>query len=324
MRKQRLYLFLAAVVAALLFLCLPGHNPDVIDHARTSLVQKLANITGNPSVKTPSFSLQDSELLIRNTKIPGPAGKIPVRIYSPNKVHNAPVIVFYHGGGWVAGDLDRVDDICRKMARKSSAILVSVDYRLAPENPFPAGLNDCYAALEWTYENARSINGDPNRIVIAGNSAGGNLAAAVVLKAHQENGPPIIAQVLNYPVTNCWSLDTASYKEYGNGAFLNLKQMNYYLKSYVPNREDRKNPLVSPLLANNLEGLPPALITTAEKDALRDEGEAYARRMQDAGVSVTLKRYKGMPHGFIGMKRYRAQTDRAINDMALYLKKQDK
>ena len=259
---------------------------------------------------------------MKNITIPGPVEKIPIRIYTPEQSHNSPIILFFHGGGWATGSIDTVDSICRLIAKKGSAIVVSVEYRLAPENPFPAGLNDCYAALCWTYQNAQSIGGDPRRIAVAGNSAGANLATAVALMARDKNGPPIIAQSLMYPVTNSWSTDTESQAKFGKDFYLSTKQIESFNDGYVPRREDRKNPLVSPLLADNLKGLPPALVVTAEFDPLRDEGEAYVKRMREAGVPVVHTRYKGMIHGFVGMGRFLPQAGQAIDEMTGFLKKQ--
>lgn len=259
---------------------------------------------------------------IKNITIPGPVVKIPIRIYTPEQSRHSPIILFFHGGGWAAGSIDTVDSICRLIAKKGSAIVVSVEYRLAPENPFPAGLDDCYAALCWTYDNAQSISGDPSRIAVVGNSSGANLATAVALLARGNNASPITAQVLMYPVTNCWSTDTESYSKFGREFYLTKKQMESFIDGYVPHQEDRKNPLASPLLAENLKGLPRALVITAEFDPLRDEGEAYVKRMQEAGVSVVHTRYKRMIHGFVGMGRFLPQADQAIDEMTGYLKKQ--
>jgi len=312
----------------------------ITDHGkmdtRAAIFVKLVAISGASSGDKPLIELRkisDAGSLkitsspepfnnIKDVKIPGPVEQIPIRIYTPEHSSHSPIILYIHGGGWATGNLDTVDSICRLIAKKGSAIVVSVAYRLAPENPFPAGLDDCYAALRWTYQNAQSIGGDPNRIAVAGSSAGANLAAAVALMARDKNGPPITAQVLMYPVTNCRSTDTESYSKFGNEFYLTKKQMESFINAYVPRREDRKNPLASPLLSDNLKRLPPALVITAEFDPLRDEAEAYSKRMQEAGIAVVHTRYKGMIHGFVGMGRLLPQADQAIDEMTGFLKGQ--
>ena len=303
---------------------------------RTAIFVKLVAISGANSGDKPLIELRkisDASALkitaapepfnnIKDIKIPGPVKQIPIRIYTPEHSRNSPIILFMHGGGWAIGNLNTIDSICRQMAKKGSVIVVSVDYRLAPENPFPAGLEDCYAALRWTYQNAQSISGDQNRIAVAGASAGANLAAALTLMARDKNGPPIAAQVLVYPVTNCWKIDTESYLKFGNDFYLTKKQMASFINAYLPHREDRNNPLVSPLLADNLQRLPPALVITAEFDPLRDEAEAYYKRMQEAGISVVHTRYKGMIHGFLGMGRFLPQAGQATDEIAIFLKGQ--
>ncbi len=230
--------------------------------------------------------------------IPGPSSEIPIRIYAPPGERPLPVFVYFHGGGWVTGDLDVNDTLCRVIAEWAACMVVSVNYRHAPEHPFPAAFDDAYAATAWVAANIDALHGDVSRIAIGGASAGGNLAAAVALKARDVGTPPLVLQWLIYPVIDS-SMTTASYDSNADGYGLTRAAMQWYWDVYVPDAAQRTNPYASPMAAANLEGLPPALVQTAEFDPLCDEGEAYARAMQAAGVPVTLKRYDGMIHGFI-------------------------
>ena len=230
--------------------------------------------------------------------ISGPAGPIPVRVYTP-KSGSAPrpALVYLHGGGWVLGDLEMVDAICRSVANRAECVVVSVDYRMAPEHKFPAPLDDCYAAVTWVAEHAGEIGADPARLAVGGDSAGGNLSAAVALRARDEGGPALRLQLLVYPVTD-HSFDTASYKENGEGYLLTKDMMVWFWDHYLAKANDSDNPLASPLRAKDLSGLPPAQVFTAEFDPLRDEGEAFAARLAAAGVPVNHTRYDGQIHGF--------------------------
>ena len=246
---------------------------------------------------------------VGDRKIPGPHGEIPIRIYS-SSTGPLPVVVFYHGGGWVIGDLDYQDVACRYIANHTPALVVSVDYRLAPEHKFPVPFDDCYAALEWVAANAPSIGGDPSRIAVAGDSAGGNLAAAVSIKARDAGGPRIAHQLLVYPVTD-HSYGTLSYEENADGYMLTRDAMVWFWNHYLESSNDGDNPLVSPLRVPNAAGLPPATVITAGFDPLRDEGEAYAVRLRDAGVPVTVERYEGMIHGFYALSHALDEGQRA-------------
>ena len=256
---------------------------------------------------------------VLNIKIPGGGGEIPVRVYIPVKETNVPVVIFYHGGGWATGSVEFYDNVTRALANKSGFIVVSVDYRLAPENPFPAAIDDAYAALEWVAKNAKEIGGDPRRIAVAGDSAGGNLAAVIALKARDENGPPISFQVLIYPVLNVLSLHTKSYDAFAKGYYLLKDDMEYFRSLYLPHKKDWTNPYASPLLAKDVSKLPPALIITDEFDILRDEGEAYANRLKETGVPVRLSRYPGMIHGFINVPMIKT-SEVALDEIAADLK----
>ncbi|MFP6640545.1 MAG: alpha/beta hydrolase, partial [Myxococcota bacterium] len=246
-----------------------------------------------PSDPTPVASAE-------NRSLPGPNGEIPIRIYTPEGSGPHPVLVYFHGGGWVIGDLDTHDGTCRDLARGASALVVSVDYRLAPEHPFPAAPDDCYAATVWTAENATEMGGDPTRMAVGGDSAGGNLAAVTSLMAQQQGHPSLCHQLLIYPVTD-HGFDTPSYSENAEGYFLTRDFMKWFWDQYLPNAAAGQNPLASPLRATDLAGLPSATVMTAEFDPLRDEGESYAQRLQEAGVETQLIRYDGLFHGFFGM-----------------------
>lgn len=226
--------------------------------------------------------------------------KIPVRVYHPDTAPMKPLLVYYHGGGWVIGDLDTHDHICRRLANEVDCVVLSVDYRLAPEHPFPAPLNDCYAALEWAVANAGDLGIDANRIAVGGDSAGGNLSAAVAIRARDESGPKLLMQLLIYPVT-CSEMSLPSYEENAEGYMLTRDAMVWFWDLYLRNRGDRSNPLAAPLYLDDFSKLPAAYIITAEYDPLRDEGEAYAQHLTDAGVAVTCIRYDGVIHGFYGM-----------------------
>lgn len=229
--------------------------------------------------------------------VPGPAGSIRVRIYTPSAPPPFPVVCFLHGGGWALGSLDQSDHDCRAIANAASVLVASVDYRLAPEHRFPAGLEDCFAAVSWIAEHAATLGGDGRPIAVVGQSAGGNLAAALTLLARDRGMPEISRQILIYPVTDSTS-ETSSYRDFATGYWLTRDSMQWCWSLYVDSPLDAEAPLASPLRAADLTGLPPALVVTAEYDVLRDEAEAYAARLERAGVPVQLTRYGGMVHGF--------------------------
>ncbi len=228
------------------------------------------------------------------------ADGVPIRIYRPTGERTA-CIVYFHGGGWVIGDLETHDGVCRQLAEASGMTVIAVDYRLAPEEPFPASIDDCYKATAWIAANGDTLNIDADKIAVAGDSAGGNLSTCVCLKARAEGGPHISFQLLVYPVTDT-AMDTQSYVDNAEGFLLTKDTMTWFWDSYVgDDAASRSNPLASPMAENDLSGLPPACVITAEFDPLRDEGESYAERLKAAGVTVTIKRYDGMIHGFYGM-----------------------
>ncbi|MEO7428294.1 MAG: alpha/beta hydrolase [Acidimicrobiales bacterium] len=233
--------------------------------------------------------------------IPGPDGDIPTRVYTPQaavgEAHG--VLVWFHGGGWVIGDLDTADSTCRALANRAGCVVVSVDYRLAPEHAAPAALEDCMTALAWTVENFELLGVDASKVAVGGDSAGGNLAALVCQRVRDEFGPEIDFQLLVYPVTDL-TLSHPSMDENAEGYVLTKASMEWFVGHYLGDA-DPKDASVSPLHADDLTGLPPALVITAEMDPLRDEGEAYAARLQEAGVPTELVRYAGQIHGFMGM-----------------------
>ena len=251
--------------------------------------------------------------------IPGAAGEMPARIYTPSGHGPFPVLVYFHGGGWVIGNLEAYDATCRALTNAAGCMVVAMEYRLAPEHQFPAAPEDCYAATQWVAANAAAIGGDPARLAIGGDSAGGNLTAVVAHMVRDRGGPALRYQLLVYPVTD-YHFDTASYRENAEGYLLTRDAMVWFWNHYLRSAADGTNPLASPLRAANLHGLPPAMVLTAEFDPLRDEGEAYAARLQEAGVPVTLKRYEGMIHGFFSLGAVFAQGQQAMTDAAAGLR----
>lgn len=257
---------------------------------------------------------------VGDLRIPGPSGEIPVRIYTPEGKGPFPVLVYFHGGGWVICNLDTHDSLCRHLANRASCVVVSVDYRLAPEHKFPAAVEDAYAATRWTAENSGSIQVDPDRIAVGGDSAGGNLAAVISTMAKAKGGPGLVFQLLVYPVTDLSSMDNATYREHGRDYILTKDSMVYYGSHYLAREEDALNPYASPLLAEDLSGLPPALFVTAELDVLTGEGEAYASRLREAGVPVQYSCYKGMIHAFFSMAGIVDRTMDAVDEAAAALR----
>ena len=248
-------------------------------------------------------------------EIPGPQSPVRVRLYRPAPAAVLPVVVFFHGGGWVMGSIETHDGYCRQLACKSGWAVASVDYRLAPEHKFPAGLEDAFAATRWVADHAAEIGVDQRRIAVAGDSAGGNLAAAVALLARDRGGPPLAFQLLMYPVLD-HRFDTPSYMENASGYHLTRAAMIWSWQHYLNRPRDGDLPYASPLRGGNLSGLPAALVMTAEYDPLRDEGEAYARRLRAAGVPVTLKRYDGLIHGFARRTNVLDRARDALQDVA--------
>jgi acetyl esterase/lipase len=230
--------------------------------------------------------------------IAGPGGPLALRIYRPQGDGAFPLLVFFHGSGFVLCSLDTHDGMCRNLCAGAQCIVVSVDYRLAPEHKFPAGLDDCVFATRWVADHAHELNGDTTRIAIGGDSAGGNLAAAAALRLRDEGGPPLCGQLLIYPVTDYHTPGTPSYEQNADGYGLTRDTMVWFWDHYLNKPSESANPLASPLRAPDLSNLPPALVVTAEYDPLRDEGELYAARLREAGTHAITSRWDGMNHGF--------------------------
>ncbi len=235
---------------------------------------------------------------VQDLSVPGPDGEIPVRTYIPEGATGT--LVWFHGGGFTLGSLEDADPVCRQLAVGSNVAVMSVDYRLAPEHPHPAGPDDCYAATRWAAEHAAELGRrEPadRGLAVGGDSAGGTLAAVVALRARARGGPPLAFQLLVYPMTDA-TMSHPSIKENGEGYMLTAESMRWFMGHYVRPGTDLRDADVSPLFAEDLSGLPPALVVTAEFDPLRDEGEAYAAALERAKVPVTLRSYAGMIHGF--------------------------
>ncbi len=237
---------------------------------------------------------------VADRTIPGPGGRLRIRIYEPDHGRDRPALVYFFGGGWTLGNLETCDAICRALTNAAGCVTVSVEYRLAPEHPFPAAVEDCRAGLAWVAEHAAQLGVDPGRLAVGGDSAGGNLAAAVSLLARDEGGPALRHQLLVYPNTD-YGWDPEALRAYEDPLLFNRFSMAWYWSHYLAEEKDGLSPLASPLRAESLAGLPEATVITAEYDPLRDQGEAYARRLGESGVAVELRRYDGMMHGFFGM-----------------------
>jgi acetyl esterase len=274
----------------------------------------LEALRAGPELEVPEiWGLPDEVDEVVDLMIPGPAGKLRVRVYRPLSTELLPVVIWFHGGGWVVGTLDSHDPVCRALANRTPCVVVAVDYRLAPEAPFPAAVDDSWAATQWVAQEALKLGGDASRIVVAGDSAGGNLAAAVALRA-RDSGLGLALQVLVYPVTD-YDLDSESYLRLAEGLNLTRAKMQWYWQQYLAGA-DGLHPDASPLRAPDLAGVAPALVQTAEHDPLLSEGEAYAARLAEAGVPVTLTRYDGMIHGFIRMPALVAEADFSLAEIA--------
>lgn len=236
---------------------------------------------------------------VTDRTVPGPAGEIPIRTYAPSGDGPFPPLLFYHGGGWILGDLETHDALCRALTDATDCVVVAVDYRLAPEHRFPAALEDCYAATRWVANNAAAIDATTDALATCGESAGGTLAAGVALLARDRDGPAIDHQTLLYPPTN-YAFDTDSYEENAQGYFLTREDMKRFWRGYLGSELDGRHPYASPLRAD-LGGMPPSLVVTAGFDPVRDDGRAFAARLEDAGVPARHLEYDEMIHGFLPM-----------------------
>ncbi len=297
------------IVDATLALGLPPLEQMTVEQARESIRQR-----------TPALGPVQEVKAVEEHHVPVAGGAIGVRLYRPSDTRPLPALVFYHGGGWVIGDLYTHDGICRAIANAAGCVVASVDYRLAPERKYPAAFEDSYAALTWLAGHAPTLGVDSARLAVGGDSAGGNLAAAVALAVRDRRGPRLVLQLLIYPAT-AHSFDTVSYRENGEGYMLTREGMKWFWNHYLARPEDGRQPYASPLLAKDLGGLATALVITAEYDPLRDEGEAYAKRLAEAGVPVTNTRYPGLVHGFIRMINVLDPAKRALDEVAAALRK---
>jgi acetyl esterase len=246
--------------------------------------------------------------------VPGPVCDLPVRIYTPEGEGPFPALVYFHGSGWVILNIEVADIAARALTNRTGCVVVAVNYQKAPEHKFPVPFDDAYAATTWLAEHASELGIDPGRIGVAGDSAGGNLAAAVCLKARDKQGPSLAYQLLIYPVTD-YGWDKPSYLENAEGYLLQRETMRWFWGHYLASEAEGDNPLVSPLRAPDLSGLPPALIVTAEFDPLRDDGELYGQRLREAGVPVKISRYDGMIHGFFYMAGVLDQTKNLYDEI---------
>jgi acetyl esterase len=247
---------------------------------------------------------------VRDLAIDGAGGEIPLRVYRPD-VEAPPTLVFYHGGGWTLGTLDSADDICRELAARGACLVVSVDYRLAPEHPFPAAVDDATRALEWVADHAETFGADSDRIGVAGTSAGGNLAAATALRV-RDTDPELDGQFLLYPIV-AHDFETDSYREHAESTLLSRADMEWFWEQYLRSPVDAANPYASLLGASDLSGVAPATVLTAGFDVLRDEGRAYAERLDAAGVDTTHHHYPSLAHGFLSLTDDVSAADEAID-----------
>jgi len=257
---------------------------------------------------------------VREQTIDGPGGPLRIRIYTPHGTGPFPLLVFFHGSGFVLCSLDTHDGMCRNLCAGSECVVASVDYRLAPEHKFPAGIEDCLYATRWAAAHAPELGTDARRVAVAGDSAGGNMAAVTALRLHDEGGPALCGQLLLYPVTDYHTPGTSSYQENAEGYGLTRDTMKWFWDHYLSDPSEGAHPHASPLRAPDLSGLPPALLVTAEYDPLRDEGEFYAEKLRANGVPTALTRYDGVNHGFMFWVGVVDKADSAMNEACNWLR----
>jgi acetyl esterase len=270
-------------------------------------------------VKTVTNPTADVE--ISNRTVPGPAGEVPIRVYRPKlKSGELPCLAYFHGGGFVIGSLDDYDGVCSRIAQDSECVVVSVDYRLSPEHPFPAAPEDCYAVVEWLAGNGSEVGVDGSQLAVGGDSAGGNLAAVCALQARDSKGPAIRYQLLLYPVTSSRGESTESFRQFADGYFLTADTMAYFMKHYTGGQGDPDDQRLAPLMAR-LNDLPPALVLVAGFDPLRDQGIAYAEKMIKDGSQAVLVNYRGTIHGFISLAGALEAGQQALDHISGALKR---
>jgi len=268
------------------------------------------------------FKLPAPEIALASVEdldVPGPAGGVRVRVYRPEGEGARPALVYFHGGGWVIGSVETHDGTCRELAHGAGCVVVSVEYRRAPEHRYPAAAEDCYAVTRWVADRADALGVDGSRLAVGGDSAGGNLAAVVALMARDRGGPSLRYQLLIYPVTDA-DFERPSYHDNAEGYLLTRDAMRWFWDLYVPEPAQRADAYAAPLRAADLAGLPSAHVITAEYDPLRDEGEAYARRLSKAGVPTTARRYDGVIHGFFALGMIAPVGREAIAEAATRLR----
>ena len=257
---------------------------------------------------------------IEDIRIPGPAGEIPARVYSASAAKTPqPTVAYFHGGGWVQGDLETHHGLCARLAKHAGVLVVAVDYRLAPEHKFPAAVEDCLAAYRWLRTKGRDVGADLSRVAVAGDSAGGNLSAVVSQLAASAGVPAPTCQVLIYPAVD-FSLETSSHRELADGHVIPRDRILWYMEQYLKSDADKSDLRASPLRAPSLEGQPPAMIVTAGFDPLRDEGRAYGDRLRDAGVHVVYREYPGQIHAFVSLTKAIPQGMACTLEIAQYLR----
>jgi acetyl esterase len=294
------------------------------------MLEKAATLPSMVTIPIPSIRATDATrndvgvprdvvASVEDRLIPGPAGEIRIRIYRPDMESGRPVTVFFHGGGFVICSIESHDAMCRQLCRRSGSIVVSVNYRLAPEHRFPAAPDDCLAATRWVAAHAAEFGGDATRLAVAGDSAGGNLATVTALRLRDEGGPALRAQLLIYPVTDHYSDERPSYRERGEACGLTREGMIWFWDHYA-DAQAAAHPHASPIRAESLRGLPPAYVVTGGYDLLRDEGDDYARRLKQHGVPVTLQRYDSMNHGFFYWVGYIDVASEAMDAACAWLR----
>ena len=281
---------------------------DLLANSDAPSITTLEPVTARALMAAMRGNARDVEVhAVADHVAPGPGGDVPVRLYSPAGEGPFPLLVWIHGGGWVLGSVDESDPVARALSVAGDCAVASIEYRLAPEHPFPAALDDCWAAVRWCVDHAAELGVDPTRVAIGGDSAGGNLATVCAMLARDAGGPPLCFQLLVYPVVD-FDATTRSMVDNAEGFLLSREVMQWFYDHYT-HPDQRTDPRAAPLRADDLSGLPPALVITAEYDPLRDEGEAYGRRLADAGVPTTVSRYDGMIHAFFSMTAF---VDRAL------------
>jgi acetyl esterase len=302
-------------------------EPMPLDPQAKTFLDQLAALGGPPleemSVEDARQALEvlsamegipETKAATEDRSITGPdGGGMRLRIYRPSGEGPFPVVVFFHGGGWTIGSIETHDAVCHLISVNTPTIVVSVDYRLAPEHPFPAAVEDCFAATLWAHHHAAEIGGDPARVAVAGDSAGGNLAAVTAIRARDRGGPPLRFQLLVYPGLDM-TRSMPSHEENAEGYLLTREAISWFVGHYLGPDGDLRHPDASPYFVEDLSGLPPALVITAELDPLRDEGMAYAQRLRQAGVEATATCYEGMIHAFFGMNDLFDASRKAVDE----------